>query len=350
MHSRPRCRPLLSLHPFKMSGAPRSPRRPPLPPPQKFSSLFAYQRPSPKRSPRKPSDKAPQGKYEQFLAPQTFDNLSSAAPLALNVLYPIGHAAEEESEEEEIQNSDTNSLFERQRKGFLSKYFSQNDKVVVVNLKSERRKLFEPKCIENSSYLRMTKDEFAMSAPLERRRAHTIGLDDKSSGRHGSTNNFSTYNDNGKRKIRPRSLSGAGRRRSSGQSDEGMTDFEFNDSWIDAISMDIDEDVPAFLSNLPDVPASSSAKKARREAPEPVSDEEDMLSDDPVEEALKTALSKQLNTVDMVSEPAQPEVAPERAGKKRQPSAAELNREWGFGDPTIGKYIRAYMRQIEGED
>lgn len=271
--------------------------------------------------------------------------MSSAAPLALNVLYPIGHT-EEESEEEEIQNSDTNSLFERQRKVFLSKYFSQNDKVVVVNLKSERRKLFEPKYIDNNSYLRQMKDDSAMSAPLERRRTHTIGLEDSSSPRLGSTAAFSTYNDNNARTPRSKSLTGRSRRRSSTQSEEGMTDFEFNDSWIDAISMDIDEDVPVFLSTLPDVPA----KKVRKETPAPpLEEEEELLSDDPVEEALKTALSKQANTVEFATEPA-PEVPIERTPKKRQPSAAELTREWGFVDPSIGRCIATYIRQIEGED
>jgi hypothetical protein len=223
---------------------------------------------------------------------------SSAAPLSLGITYPVGSASES-SEEEPAPAGDRFLAFERQRKAALAKFDSDRDPVLSVTLKSERLKTTsDPQLIENPNYGR------PHSAPAERVSQQAMRLQPVASS--------------------PERRNAASPRRS----DPGDDDVEFviNDSWIKSLSMDADTDAASgfLLAQLPSAPtAPQHARRTRR------SD----ADEDPVEEARKAALSRQM------SAPVERE-----QGRSRHLSAEQYAHDWGFAT-DVGQMIERVMKQ-----
>ncbi|KAH0791378.1 hypothetical protein GPJ56_004733 [Histomonas meleagridis] len=117
-------------------------------------------------------------------------------------------------------------------------------------------------------------------------------------------------------------------------------DFDFINYFIEGVRIDIADDFPFFLKNLQNVTIS---QKEQNFASEDENDE--IFVDDPVEQAMQLALSKQT-----INEPDSSEAEVENEiPKEKELTAAEINEQWGFEDKTIGMYIRKYRMQLNSK-
>jgi hypothetical protein len=212
-------------------------------------------------------------------------------------------SASDSSEDAQQPADDCFVLFERQRKAALGKFDSDRNPVLSVTLKSERlRTTSDPKLIENPNYARPHAESY--SAPGERVSQQARGLQHVASSPE-------------RRRAVPLSHSCPG---------EGDVEFVINNSWIESLSMDADDQAASafLLAQLPSSPMTvRQARRARTRDPD----------DDPVEEARKAALSRQMR-------------APFKGeqGTARQLSAEQYADEWGFA-PDLGLMIERVMKR-----
>jgi hypothetical protein len=203
-----------------------------------------------------------------MLDPHYLSGLSSGAPLPREVIYPVSTPIEEDDD-----IADPFTVFEHRRKAFLAEHLNSIPPIILITLKSERaRPPPDPHVVKNVSYLKgeVSKSDRRPSKPLRATPSRDV-------------------------------------------------EFEFNRSWIEAVSMDLDEDYPLdFLAQLPDAPQAPRPIVQRRTALE------QSQMEDPVEQAFQIALAE--------TEP-------------REPSAEELTREWGFEDKGIAKTIQRVMHR-----
>ncbi|OHT07559.1 hypothetical protein TRFO_05194 [Tritrichomonas foetus] len=303
----------------------RPPTRPNIPRPPSFrsNSMAAF------TSPRKSATSSRLSKYEQYLYPQTFETLSSAAPLAANIIYPIETPYEEEEELEPTIS--IYEKFERQRKKILSKYTNPSDPtVIVVSLKSDRLKISRPSISQNETYYQLTKP------PKENDIYSNKEEDDESDSQPQPIITVDIHEDD------PEVI--------QAYADE-LIEYDLNEAWFDSILLDLDDVYPEFLNNLPgteenDKSFNSGKGESRGESVSSTKEDESYLMfEDPIQSAFSAALKKQRANATYVEE--------EEAPKTQQPnihrtlSAAELNRQWGFKDPEIGKYIAKFRKQFE---
>lgn len=280
----------------------RPPTRPNIPRPSSFrSGSNAGYSPS-----RRSTNSTKITKFEQYLYPQ---NLSSAAPLATNV-YPIESPCEAE-EEEDIEPTSIYEKFDRQRKKILSKYINPPDSnFIEVSLKSDRLKISKPTFHKNESCL-------LFSEPT--RTENSYSLQDEELG------------------------------------EEIGIEFDLNDIWFDSILLELDDVYPEFLDNLQNDSEDQDQARKNNDNSSVKSDSSDssikklddesyLMSEDPIQLAFSVALKKQRAKATYDEE--------EEALKAQQIfhrtlSAAEINRQWGFKDPAIGKYIAKFRKQFE---
>ena len=134
-------------------------------------------------------------------------------------------------------------------------------------------------------------------------------------------------------------------------------DLQINTSWIQAASLEADEEYLAWLQDLPSTPKKTSKSKRVQ------AKDDEKLMIDPLEEARQSALAKQIELDDEESQfveipieeapPAPPTTTQQTPTKapnsvKKVPTAAEINEEWGFEDNEIGMSIRKFMRGMQG--
>jgi hypothetical protein len=164
--------------------------------------------------------------------------------------------------EEEDDIADPFAVFEIRRKALVSAHLNAVPPLVLIRLKSERHHPPDPQLIKNPDY-------------------------------------------------RPRS------------SPTQDVEFEFTRHWIDAVSMDLDDDYPIdFLAQLPDAPQAPLPRPRRRAASGQPQDE------DPVEQAFQVALAEA-----------------EVRAQSKEPSAEQLTREWGFEDRKIARTLKRVMHR-----
>ena len=257
-------------------------------------------------------------KFEQYLYPQNF---SSAAPLATNVLYPIEASFEEE---EDLEPTSIYDKFDRQRKKVLSKYIKPADPVViVVSLKSDRLKITKPMYIKNDSY----------------QRSNSPRIDETYSAREDEIQDDPEFVD---------------------AFFDKLVEFDLNETWFDSILLDLDELYPDFLNQLQTEPQnkgklspSSQSKNVNskiqnendRYSPKKTDDDAALMMEDPIQSAYTAALQKQRNNATYDEE----EITQSQQFDHRTLTAAEINKQWGFKDPEIGKYIAKFRRQLEAD-
>ena len=271
-------------------------------------------------------------KYEQYLYPQTFETLSSAAPLAANVIYPIEAPIDEE--EEEFEAGSIYEKFERQRKKVLLKYNSQhNSTVIVVALKSDRLKISKPSSSKNESYYQLTKQ----------------------------SQGYSTYEDT----TEEDSESDPPLMTAEIQDDpqvlqayaDDLIEYNLNEIWFDSMLLELDEIYPEFLNDMQTKGEQNSGKSSKDNSPmvekrrasfstkQSFDDDSYLMFEDPIQAAFSIALKKQRANATYVEEENTRKV--EQQSMYKNLSAAELNRQWGFKDPEIGKFIAKFRKQFE---
>ena len=264
-------------------------------------------------------------KYEQYLYPQTFETLSSAAPLKASVIYPIDIAASQEEEDEIEASSSIYEKFERQRRKILQKYNTQADKsVIVVSLKSDRIKTQRPTSTENQNYYKLTgrSDDSSATSTNDMTEVET---------EMNEPDDFQSY-------------------------ENELVEYEMNDIWFDSVLLELDEIYPQFLNKIRNNGGESKRNDNTSGSNSPLKspgspkneDEYFLLYEDPIQSAFATALKKQRENANYDEE----EAAKARYSDgimHKNLSAAELNRQWGFKDPEIGKYIAKFRKQFEDD-
>lgn len=280
----------------------RPPTRPNIPRPSSFrsNSITGF---SPSR---RSTNSTKITKFEQYLYPQ---NLSSAAPLATNV-YPIESPIDAE-EEEDIEPTSIYDKFDRQRKKILSKYINPPDpNIIEVSLKSDRLKISKPSFHKNESCLLFTE-------PTRTENPYIVQDEE--------------------------------------MQEEISIDFDINEVWFDSILLELDDVYPEFLDNLQNDSENqeqgnknadnSSVKSDNSESSfKKTEDDSYLMSEDPIQLAFTVALKKQRANATYDEEE---EALKAQQIYHRTLSAAEINRQWGFKDPAIGKYIAKFRRQFE---
>lgn len=243
------------------------------------------------------------GADQEDASPGRQDPIAFAAPLESKLL----RGNKSRDNDSDGEDHDICTVFERERKMALLKYIP-SETVVVVNLKSERKRFADPCITENTKFLRPLK--------LAHEHPQTMHVDTHSSPRPPPAVP-ATYGD------------GDWRRKTSqweATQREGQQDSAFVDSWICAASMELEEDASLFLANLPgmdrvNVPAGRVSKAVPAEG-------------DPLEEAFNAARMRH-------REGQSPKKT--RRGKGKCPTAAELNESWGFEDPDVGALVHQYF-------
>jgi hypothetical protein len=234
--------------------------------------------------------------------------------LALKVRFSLTH-----HEEEDSSDGDTFVAFERDRRVALAQYVNPTYKFVEIRLKSDQPSRTPsdaaPQFLTNPRYLDHLSKREAFSAPLEDSSPKHLTL----SGQFHSSSDVS-----------PRSTR---RPRRPATSEEGNLSVAANASWIHAAALDADDEIPGFLSTLPEA-SLHHRKSERRSKPAGA------LIDDPVEEAWRSAMSQNKQVQEEPEPPARPQ--------NRNYTADELTREWGFTDPEIGRHIKRFMKSMTG--
>lgn len=129
-----------------------------------------------------------------------------------------------------------------------------------------------------------------------------------------------------------------------------LTEFDINDIWLDSIAMEIfEKDYPEFLENLQDEIEYNAytSKLAASITDKVIKDQEtaELLRENPINASFKSALAKQRDKA-LDEEDYEKEMASLYKFNSQNYSAEELNQQWGFKNPQIGKYIAKYRKQL----
>lgn len=129
-----------------------------------------------------------------------------------------------------------------------------------------------------------------------------------------------------------------------------LAEFDINDIWLDSIAAEIfEKDYPEFLENLQDEIEYNAytSQLAASITEKVIKDEEtiELLRENPVTASFKEALSKQRDNA-LSEEDYEKEMASLYKFNAQNYSAEELNQQWGFKNPQIGKYIAKYRKQL----
>lgn len=259
-------------------------------------------------------------KYSDFLSQQSLDTMSSALPLRPN--YRIQIASMDEEEEEKKEFVVTPEICEKaykQRKQALDKYLKDRTEVIVIKLKTELpHKKYRPIFIKNIKPLSHEPPPLHRFEPSFKSNELSEPI---------LTNDVSYGN-----KIESYGSDHSGQVRFDGRTDEEFQlDYEMTKTWLEAVEMDLDDNLPNFLTKLPDL----TEYKRMKESGET---EEFELGEDPVQEALQNALKIQQQEDDDRLDDIPPQAM----------TAEEINIEWGFKENSeVGKYIRKYKMQLK---
>ncbi|OHT06025.1 hypothetical protein TRFO_05662 [Tritrichomonas foetus] len=269
-------------------------------------------------------------KYEQYLYPQTFETLSSAAPLAANIIYPIEYPLEEEDETD--SSITVFDKFERQRKKVMSKFLEQSEQpIVIVSLKSDRLKVPKPFEKQNDFYFQQ----------IAQYKQNENSDDESNEGGEEEDITDSHSNHIPGPDIDENELFAA-------YSNE-LIEYDLNDLWFDSMLIDLDEIYPDFLNKIQSEDNNENNSKLKDlGSPSKVYDEDmSILYDDPIQAAFQTAIRRQREKATFKEDEEMELVKSKEQIVHKALSAAELNRQWGFKDPEIGKYIAKFRKQFQ---
>ena len=250
-----------------------------------------------------------------------------------------------EENREELTLDEKIKKFENQRNQLFSDYFSFKHEVQSITLQASKRiPAVDPEIVINNKYAKILAKSAEKKAQQQQQLPETESAPTK--GQFGSLSSetldtapesMSSNRTKSRRKKQPILLN------------EKDVNLEINTSWIQAASLEADEEYLAWLQDLPNAPETSQ-KKSKNSKDSKDDDTELMI--DPLEEARRSALAKQIELADEDSfkyepppheEPQQKETPPKPPPVSRIPSAAELNADWGFTDQAIGMSIRKFM-------
>ena len=282
---------------------------------------------------------------DEFLFPKNLDTLM---PLQMQF-------ADFDSDDDENDNNDQLSLdekikkFEKQRDQMFQDYFTFKQQIQKITLQASKQiEQNDPDETINISYQRLLraaeekaqKQQQLPETESSTNKAQFVSL--SSETKDTASESLSSSRPRSRRKKQPILLN-----------DKDM-DLEINTSWIQAASLEADEEYLAWLQDLPNTPTANTSKTSNHKAAN--GDENELI--DPLEEARRTALANQNEREEedrllFEQAPKSEEVRPKETPPKptpvqRIPSAAELNADWGFTDQEIGMSIRKFIRGMQG--
>ncbi|KAK8899585.1 hypothetical protein M9Y10_001901 [Tritrichomonas musculus] len=131
---------------------------------------------------------------------------------------------------------------------------------------------------------------------------------------------------------------------------EQLSEFDINDLWFDSVATDIFEtDYPEFLDNLQDEIDYNTyySELGSTIAQRVTKDNEtiEILKENPVNASFRAALNKQRDNA-LSDDEYDKEMSNLAKFNSQNYTAEELNQQWGFKNPQIGKYIAKYRKQL----
>ncbi|EAY19651.1 hypothetical protein TVAG_432470 [Trichomonas vaginalis G3] len=279
------------------------------------------------------------GGLDDFLFPKKIDGL-----LPNTTRYNVFDSDGQDEDEESIDSDEKVKKFEQQRENLFNKFKYTNKKIQTIQIQTSKNIIQgDPKVHMNSAYTDLVKQINELSSQPDTEL-------NKSNFSFSSDSHMTTTSGNGnirsKRKSKPIII-------------DKEVDLQINTSWIQAASIEADEE---YLSWLKDLPDTSSQGKSGKSALKPSDSKDILLRLDPLEEARASAFEKQKSFVEpeettpsiLEEKPhtdekiSTPQKSPQRLPLQRIPTAAELNQDWGFEDKQICASIRKFMQGMQG--
>lgn len=273
---------------------------------------------------------------DDFLFPRKIDGI-----IPSTMKYSVFDSDDQDENEDDTSIDEKVKKFEQQRENLLNKFKYTNKKTQTIQIQTSKSIIHgDPKVYINSAYTELVKHAIDLSSQPETEFS-------KSSFSFSSDSHYTTTSDAGKRS----------RKKSKPVIIDKEVDLQINTSWIQAASIEADEEYLAWLKDLPD-----SSNHGKSGSIRPQLSRDILMNMDPLEEARASAFEKQKSFVEPVDEslgsileekPKEekvitPQKSPQRIPLQKIPTAAELNEDWGFEDKQIGASIRKFMQGMQG--